>query len=136
MSSIAFSVPTLGEIAAGLQPLCCKLVDSGALVANMRRYYGLVCTFIVCTEPATELVLALANGDWWKNASQVLQLASSPDPGQAHDSSHSQALPTTEATIARAKIAEIETATHAQNMLEEGWSRTRRLEEAHKGKHR
>ena len=84
---------------------------------------SLVCTFIVCTEPATELVFALVNDDWWKNASQVLQLASSPDSDQAHYSSHSQALPTTEATIARAKIAEIETATHAQNMLE------RRLEQ-------
>ena len=38
-------------------------------------------------------------------------MASSPDQGQAHDSSHLQALPTTKAIIARAKIAEIETAT-------------------------
>ena len=39
------------------------------------------------------------------------QLAFSPDQGQAYDSSYLQALPTTEATIARAKIAQIETAT-------------------------
>ena len=77
----------------------------------MRKYYGSVCTLIVCTEPATELVLALVNDDWWKNASRVLQLASSSDQGHAHDSSHSQALPATEVTIARAKIAEIDTAT-------------------------
>ena len=38
-------------------------------------------------------------------------MASSPDHGQAYDSSYLQALPTTEATIARAKIAQIETAT-------------------------
>ena len=37
-------------------------------------------------------------------------MASSPDQGQAHDSSYLQALPTTKAIIARAKIAEIETA--------------------------
>ena len=37
-------------------------------------------------------------------------MASSPDQGQAHDSSHLQALPTTKAIIARAKIEEIETA--------------------------
>ena len=40
-------------------------------------------------------------------------MASSPlvDQGQAHDSSHSQALLTIEATIARAKIMEIGTTT-------------------------
>ena len=38
-------------------------------------------------------------------------MASSLDQGQVHDSSHLQALPITEATIARVKIAEIETAT-------------------------
>ena len=38
-------------------------------------------------------------------------MASSPDQGQAHDNSQSQALPTTEATIARVKIAKIEAAT-------------------------
>ena len=38
-------------------------------------------------------------------------MASSPDQGQAYDSSYLQALPTTEATIARVKIAQIETAT-------------------------
>ena len=38
-------------------------------------------------------------------------MASSPDQGQAYDSSYLQALPTTEAIIARAKIAQIETAT-------------------------
>ena len=43
--------------------------------------------------------------------SQALQLASSPDQGQACDSSYLQALPTTEATIVRVKIAQIETAT-------------------------
>ena len=67
---------------------------------------------IVCTEPATELVLALVTSGWWKDASQALQLASSPDQGrQAYDSSYLQALPTTEATIARVKIAQIETTT-------------------------
>ena len=30
----------------------------------MRKYYGLVCTSIVCTEPATELVLALVYGNY------------------------------------------------------------------------
>ena len=38
-------------------------------------------------------------------------MAFSPDQGQTHDSSHLQALPTTKATIARVKIAEIGTAT-------------------------
>ena len=38
-------------------------------------------------------------------------MASSPDQGQAYDSSHLQALPITEATIARVKIAGIEAAT-------------------------
>ena len=38
-------------------------------------------------------------------------MAFSPDQGQTRDSSHLQALPTTKATIARAKIAEIGTAT-------------------------
>ena len=38
------------------------------------------------------------------------QLASSPDEGQAYDSSYLQALPTTEATMVRVKIAQIETA--------------------------
>ena len=38
-------------------------------------------------------------------------MASSLDQGQVHDSSHLQALPITEATIAKIKIAEIETAT-------------------------
>ena len=52
------------EIATGLQPLCYKLVDSGALVANMPKYRGLVCKFIVCTGPAMELVLALVNDDY------------------------------------------------------------------------
>ena len=52
------------EIATGLQPLCCKLVDGGALVANMPKYRGLVCTFIAYTGPATELVLALVYGDY------------------------------------------------------------------------
>ena len=52
------------EIATALQPLCYKLVDGGALVANMPKYHGLVCTFITCTGPATELVLALVYGDY------------------------------------------------------------------------
>ena len=52
------------EIATGLQPLCCKLVDGGALVGNIPKYHGLVCTFIVYTRPATELVLALTNDDY------------------------------------------------------------------------
>ena len=77
----------------------------------MRKYCGLVCVLIVCTEPAMELVLALVTVDWWKDASQALQLASSPDQGQAYDSSYLQALPTTEATIVRVKIAQIEAAT-------------------------
>ena len=38
-------------------------------------------------------------------------MASSPDQGQAYDSSYLQTLPTTEATIARAKLAQIETTT-------------------------
>ena len=38
-------------------------------------------------------------------------MASSPDQGRAYDSSYLQALPKTEATIVRAKIAQIETAT-------------------------
>ena len=38
-------------------------------------------------------------------------MAPFPDQGQAYDSSYLQALPTTEATIARAKIAQIEAAT-------------------------
>ena len=38
-------------------------------------------------------------------------MASSPDQDQAYDSTYLQALPTTEATIARVKIAKIETAT-------------------------
>ena len=50
-------------------------------------------------------------------------MASFPDQGQAYDSSYLQALPTTEATIARAKIAQIETATLGSNILE------RRLEQ-------
>ena len=77
----------------------------------MRKYCGLVCIFIVCTEPATESILALVTVDWWKDASQALQLASSPDQGQAYDSSYLQALPTTKARIARVKIAQIEAAT-------------------------
>ena len=36
-------------------------------------------------------------------------MASSPDQGQAHNSSQLQALPATKAVVARAKIAEIET---------------------------
>ena len=48
------------SIEVALQPLCYKLVDE-ALVATMR---GLARIFIVCTEPATELVLALVNVDW------------------------------------------------------------------------
>ena len=52
------------EIATGLQLLFCKLVDGGAVVANMPKYRGLVCKFIVCTGPATELVLALVNDDY------------------------------------------------------------------------
>ena len=52
------------EIATGLQLLCCKLVDGGAIVANMPKYRGLVCKFIVCTGPATELVLALVGDDY------------------------------------------------------------------------
>ena len=52
------------EIATRLQPLCCKLVDGGALVANMPKHCGLVCKFIACTGPATELVLALVNDDY------------------------------------------------------------------------
>ena len=76
----------------------------------MRKYCGLVCISIGCTEPATELVLASVNVDWWKDASQALKLASS-DQGQAYDSSYLQVLPTTEATIVRVKIAQIETAT-------------------------
>ena len=60
-----------------------------------------------------ELVLTLVTVDWPKDANRALQLpvASSPDQGQAYDSSYLQALPTTEATIARVKIAQIETAT-------------------------
>ena len=76
----------------------------------MRKYCGLVCIFIACTEPATELDLALVTFDWWKDAGRALQLASSPDQGQAYDSSYLQALPTTEATMVRVKIAQIETA--------------------------
>ena len=72
---------------------------------------GLARIFIICTEPATELVLALVTVDLWKGASQALQLASSPGQGQAYDSSYLKALPITEATIARAKIAQIEAAT-------------------------
>ena len=96
------------QVALQLELLCCKLVGE-ALVATMRKYCGLVCIFIICTEPATELVLALVTVDWWKGASQALQLASSPDQGQAYNSSYLQA-PTTEATIVRVKIAQIETA--------------------------
>ena len=51
------------EIATGLQPLCRKLVG-GALVANMPKYRGLVCTFIAYTGPAAELVLALVCGGY------------------------------------------------------------------------
>ena len=58
-----FFYSSFQEIATGLQPLCCKLVDGGALVANMLKYHGLVCKFIVCTGPATELVFALVNDD-------------------------------------------------------------------------
>ena len=71
------------------------------------------------------------------------QLASSPDEGQAYDSSYLQALPTTEATIARAKIAQIETATLGSKYIGKeagarpgGWSRTGRPEEVHREKHR
>ena len=52
------------EIPTGLQLLYCKLVDGGALGANMPKYHGLVCTFIACTRPTTELVLALVYGDY------------------------------------------------------------------------
>ena len=91
--------------------MCCKPVGGEALVATMRKYCGLVCILIVCTEPAMELVLALVTVGWWKDASQALQLASSLDQGQAYDRFYLQTLPTTEATIVRAKIAQIETAT-------------------------
>ena len=59
-----FFYSSFQEIATGLQPLCCKLIDSRALVANMPKYRGLVCKFIVCTGPTTELVLALVNDDY------------------------------------------------------------------------
>ena len=60
------------SIQVALQPLCCKLVGGEALVATMRKYCGLVCIFNVCTEPTTELVLALVTVNWWKDANQVL----------------------------------------------------------------
>ena len=76
----ACSIPCSSTEVA-FQPLCCKLVDGEALVATMRKYCSLVCITIVCIEPATVLVSALAkvtalvkvialvNDDWWQNAS-------------------------------------------------------------------
>ena len=68
------------SIEVALQPVCHMLIGSEALVATMRNYCSLACIIIICIEPTTVLVIAMVNDDRWKNASQVLQLASAPGP--------------------------------------------------------